>query len=155
MAADAGHMMEEGIPLHVVAKLLSVTVHDVRFIRNVLGLEANDEIVRPGELMHVLLFETFRKTGFDTNDIVAILITYKKELYNCGFAFFKNVPEDAPAMVLQVVDWRYVILGQNPNARAFDIKEQVWREGLPLPVLSLAIGLPALYGRALSAAQAR
>ena len=135
--------------LPTITQLTRLTEQDIRFVLVTILDAPGTGVIAPGEFMCLLLYDLLKACGFQVEHMVPILKHFNHELYEVGRKCDCHQPTSG---VLVIADNRYVSL--DLKEKVYDIIGMQELSQLPVPVVSLAVVLPALYQRALLALKA-
>lgn len=142
------------------ASMCAVTDLQVSDIRFVLHTLLNRSITGPrvlntGESLALAIYDLLKQMKFNAEDTSTLIKTYAKNIFDIGKLIdvsyaesVTDVKHKIPMSILSVLDNRYATWDAG---KPFDLKEMVWLEQLPVPVLSLSIVIPRLCQRVLKA----
>ena len=133
--------------LQVITQLTRLDLQDIRFVLVTILDAPGAGVVTSGEFMALLVYDLLKSCGFQMEQLVPILKHFKEEFYECGRGCEAQKMVKSGSLV--IADNRYVSINSKPIA--YDLIEMREVSQLPVPVVSLAIVLPMLYQRAVSA----
>jgi hypothetical protein len=136
------------ITIEELARRTSLGVDDIRrMLLLVTGMhELNDSVI-----LLVLVFDIMVQLGFEKDQVMSMLCEFEAPLLELGDQYAASKTCDmVKAATMQILDNRYVTLPRMTDI-VYDLRAAAAVAQIPTPCLSLALVLPQLYRRALSA----
>lgn len=143
-------------PVPALTAICDLEEAQLRRLRQLLFRRAGED-VQEDELLSVLLYDLLPHLGFNADAVMAVLLHFQPELTEISTVLSQKLEQHdphLPMVMLQLFDNRYVALcgyGKLAPHKTYDLTASATIQQLPRPMLSLAVILPELLGRAKAA----